>query len=96
MEDHNARAGSGNVVDLVVGGVRQHSTADVALGAADDRLPPEFPDSAAAENLLHTHRVDLTEIDRHITFIIRYTFYIIAYSNTVDNIIKLSHIDSNM
>lgn len=80
----------------MVGGVRQHSTANVTLGAADDRLPPEFPDSAAAENLLHTHRIDLTETDRHITFTIRYTFYINVYSNTVENIIKLSNIDSNM
>lgn len=79
----------------MVGGVRQHSTATVALGAADGRLPPKFPDSAAAENLLHTDRVDLTEIDRHITFTIRYTFYIIAYSNTVENIIKLSNINNS-
>lgn len=48
----------------MVGGVRQHSPATVALGAADDRLPPEFPNFAAAENLLHTDRVDLIYQDR--------------------------------
>lgn len=65
MEDHNARADSGNVVDLVVGGVRQHSTATIALGAADDRLLPQFPDFAAAENLLHPNRADLIKINRY-------------------------------
>lgn len=60
VEDHNARAGSGNVAYLVAGGVRQHPAAAVALGAADDRLPAEFPDPAAAQDVLHTGRVDLT------------------------------------
>jgi len=56
---HNARAGSGNVADLVVGGVCQHSAAAVATGVADDGLPTEFPHPAAAEDVLHTDRVDL-------------------------------------
>lgn len=59
MEDHNARAGSGSVADLVAGGVRQHPAAVVALGVADDRLPSEFPDSAVTKNVLHTDRIDL-------------------------------------
>lgn len=46
----------------MVGGVRQHFAAAVAVGVTDDRLPPEFPDLAAAANLLHTDRVDLTKI----------------------------------
>lgn len=46
----------------MVGGVCQYFAAAVAFGAADDRLPPKFPDLAAAANLLHTDRVDLTEI----------------------------------
>lgn len=46
----------------MVGGIRQHFAVAVAVGVADDRLPPEFPDLAAAPNLLHTDRVDLTEI----------------------------------
>lgn len=46
----------------MAGGIRQHFAADVAVGAADGRLPPEFPDPAAAPDLLHTDRIDLTEI----------------------------------
>lgn len=46
----------------MAGGIRQYFAAAVAVGAADDRLPSEFPDLAAAANLLHTDRVDLTEI----------------------------------
>jgi len=43
----------------VVGGLCQHSAAAVAAGVADDGLPTEFPHSAAAEDVLHTDRVDL-------------------------------------
>lgn len=43
----------------MVGGVRQHPAAPVAPGAADDGLPAEFPDPAAAQDVLHTDRVDL-------------------------------------
>lgn len=58
----------------MVGGVRQHSAATVALGPADDRLPSEFPDFAAAENLLHTDRVHLTEINRQSRRSVTFTF----------------------
>jgi len=43
----------------VVGGLCQHSAAAVATGVADNGLPTEFPDPAAAEDVLHTDRVDL-------------------------------------
>lgn len=46
----------------MAGGVRQHFAVAVAVGVTDDRLPPEFPDLAAAANLLHTDRIDLTKI----------------------------------
>lgn len=75
----------------MVGGVRQHSAATVALGAADDRLSPEFPNFAAAENLLHTDRVDLTEINRHhhiYVYRIKNIFfflYFLVYNNIVEN-----------
>jgi len=61
-KDHNARAGSGNVFDLVVGGICQHFAVAVAVGVTDDRLSSEFPDLVAATNMLHTDRVDLTKI----------------------------------
>lgn len=53
----------------MVGGICQHFAAAVAVGVADDRLSSEFPDLTAAANLLHTDRVDLTEIKSSIDFI---------------------------
>lgn len=55
----------------MVGGIRQHFAAAVAVGVADDRLSSQFPDFAATTNLLHTDRVDLTEIKSPIDFIDR-------------------------
>lgn len=47
----------------MVGAVRQCFATAVALGAADARVSPGFSDFAAAENLLHTDRIDLTQIE---------------------------------
>lgn len=50
----------------MVGGIRQHFAAVVAFGVADDRLPPEFSNLAAAPHLLHTDRVDMTAMMKSI------------------------------
>lgn len=60
--DHNARASSGNVADLVVGGLCQRPAAAVALDTAADRLSAKLSDLVAAENMLHTDRVDLKSV----------------------------------
>lgn len=60
--DHNARAGSGNVTDLVVGGVRQHSVTVITLGVADGCLSAEFSDHAVAKDVLHTDRIGLIAV----------------------------------
>lgn len=46
--DHNARAGSGNIADLVVGVIRQHPVAALPFDTGRARLPAKLPDSAAA------------------------------------------------
>lgn len=47
----------------MVGAVRQFFAVAVALGAADARFSPGFSDFTAAEDLLHTDRIDLTQIE---------------------------------
>lgn len=45
---------------MVVGDVRQYFAAALPSGAAFHRFPAEFPDTAAQTDVLHSHRVHMT------------------------------------
>ena len=52
---------------MVAGGVRQYSAAAVAPGPAVHRPSAELPDTPAQKDVLHSHRVHMTDLSKPVS-----------------------------
>lgn len=62
IKSHNGGSGSRNIDGMVVGGVRQYPAAAVASGAAFRCVPAKFSNTVAAKDVLHTDRINMTNL----------------------------------